>query len=401
MKITVNDCLKLPILFKATVVAGKGGLNRVVSGISVLETSNIIFDEYSYKSLGGELVVSGFITCYDDINGLLRCVESFSKSADAGLIIFYLGIYLKEIPEQVIRLADELDFPIIVMPKNRDDIPYSYVIYEVMQLIFENKLKSNAWQKDNYEIDAEFVKAILDEDKISLHRLSFYIKDKVENLRYMKYIHFKQDIVDNHELKKEVLNNIRQYYYKRSIKAYAAVYEDDIVVLITDKHDIQQDDVCDLMNNLEDISSSLDIAYLDGLDSLESIISAYKLCRYTIKSVPLIFKIKKYYLRHDLLFTEQCLNLIKEGESDIQYYLSILNKVKKYDASLYKTLESYAIDYNMNVAKTSESLFLHRNSVQYRLNKIKELIGNDKFEFPAINQLMIAMAIKRIRMNDK
>ncbi|MDY2737170.1 PucR family transcriptional regulator [Intestinibacter sp.] len=401
MKITVNDCLKLPILSKATVVAGKGGLNRVVSGISVLETSNIIFDEYSYKSLGGELVVSGFITCYDDINGLLRCVESFSKSADAGLIIFYLGIYLKEIPEQVIRLADELDFPIIVMPKNRDDIPYSYVIYEVMQLIFENKLKSNAWQKDNYEIDAEFVKAILDEDKISLHRLSFYIKDKVENLRYMKYIHFKQDIVDNHELKKEVLNNIRQYYYKRSIKAYAAVYEDDIVVLITDKHDIQQDDVCDLMNNLEDISSSLDIVYLDGLDSLESIISAYKLCRYTIKSVPLIFKIKKYYLRHDLLFTEQCLNLIKEGESDIQYYLSILNKVKKYDASLYKTLESYAIDYNMNVAKTSESLFLHRNSVQYRLNKIKELIGNDKFEFPAINQLMIAMAIKRIRMNDK
>ena len=401
MKITVNDCLKLPILSKATVVAGKGGLNRVVSGISVLETSNIIFDEYSYKSLGGELVVSGFITCYDDINGLLRCVESFSKSADAGLIIFYLGIYLKEIPEQVIRLADELDFPIIVMPKNRDDIPYSYVIYEVMQLIFENKLKSNAWQKDNYEIDAEFVKAILDEDKISLHRLSFYIKDKVENLRYMKYIHFKQDIVDNHELKKEVLNNIRQYYYNRSIKSYAAVYEDDIVVLITDKHDIQQDDVCDLMNNLEDISSSLDIAYLDGLDSLESIISAYKLCRYTIKSVPLIFKIKKYYLRHDLLFTEQCLNLIKEGESDIQYYLSILNKVKKYDASLYKTLESYAIDYNMNVAKTSESLFLHRNSVQYRLNKIKELIGNDKFEFPAINQLMIAMAIKRIRMNDK
>ena len=401
MKITVNDCLKLPILSKATVVAGEGGLNRIVSGISVLETSNIIFDEYSYKSLGGELVVTGFITCYDDINGILRCVESFSKSDDAGLIVFYLGIYLKEIPKKVIELADRLDFPIIVMPPHRDDIPYSYVIYEVMQLIFENKLKSNAWQKDNYEIDAEFVKAILDEDKISLHRLSFYINNKVEDLRYMKYIHFKQDIADDYELKKEVLNNIRSYYYNRSIKAYAAVYEDDIVVLITNKHNIQQEDVSHLIDNLGNLSLKLDIAYLDGLDSLESIISAYKLCKYTIKSVPLIFKIKKYYLRHDLLFTEQCLNLIKDGESDIQYYLSILNKVEECDTSLYKTLELYAIDYNMNVVKTSESLFLHRNSVQYRLNKIKELIGNDKFEFPAINQLMIAMAIKRIRMNDK
>ena len=401
MRITVKDCLKLPILSKAKVVAGEGGLNRVVSGISVLETSNVIFDEYSYSSLVGELVVTGFITCHEDISGMLRCIESFAKSSDAGLIIFYLGIYLKDIPQEMIDLADKLEFPIIVMPKNRDDIPYSYVIYEVMQLIFENKLKSNAWQKDNYEVDAEFVKAILDEDKISLHRLSFYINDKIEDFRYMNYIHFKPDITDNYDLKKEVLNNIRDYYYNKGIKAYAAVYEYDIVVLINDKYSMQQKDVSDLIDSLGDIGYKLDVAYLDGLDSLQSIISAYKLCKYTIKSVPLIFKIKKYYLRHDLLFTEQCLNLIKDGENDIQYYLSILNKVEKYDTSLYKTLESYAIDYNMNVVKTSENLFLHRNSVQYRLYKIKELIGNDKFEFPAVNQLIIAMAIKRIRMNDK
>ncbi|WP_455541933.1 PucR family transcriptional regulator [Intestinibacter sp.] len=400
MKITVNDCLKLPILSQATVVAGRGGLNRIVSGISVLETSNIIIDEQSYKTLGEELVVTGFITCFDDINGLKRCIESFAKTSDAGLIIFYLGIYLKEIPREVIELADNLDFPIIVMPKNRDDIPYSYVIYEVMQLIFENKLKSNAWQKDNYEIDAEFVQAILNEDKISLHRLSFYINDKVEDLKYMEYIHFSGS--NNNDLKKEVLSTVRDYYYRKNIKAYAAVYENDIVVLITDKFNIDQGNICELIDNLGDnIISEIDISYLDGLDSLDSIISAYKLCRHTIKSVSLIFKIKEYYLRHDLLFTEQCLNLIKDGESDIQYYLSILNKVEKYDIKLYETLESYAIDYNMNIIRTSESLFLHKNSVQYRLNKIKELIGNDKFEFPAINQLMIAMSIKRIRMNDK
>lgn len=44
-------------------------------------------------------------------------------------------------------------------------------------------------------------------------------------------------------------------------------------------------------------------------------------------------------------------------------------------------------------------MFLHKNTVQYRLNKIKEAIGSDIFEFPAINQLTIAIAIKRIRNN--
>ena len=166
MNITVNDCLQLPIMSAATVVAGSGGLNKNVLGISVLETSKTILNSDSYKGFGGELVVTGFISCYDDIESMLRCVELFAKGGDSGLIIFYVGIYLKEIPKEVCELADKLDFPIIMMPKNTDAIPYSYVIYEVMQLIFQKKLEANAWRKNSHEIDAEFVQSILDEDRM-------------------------------------------------------------------------------------------------------------------------------------------------------------------------------------------------------------------------------------------
>lgn len=398
MKITVNDCIKLPILSKANIVAGRGGLNRVVKGVSVLETSKTIIDNNSYSSLGEELVITGLTTCYEDIEGILRCIRLFAKGNDAGLVIFYVGIYLKKIPQEIIDLADELDFPIIVMPENRDDIPYSYVIYEVMECILRNKLINNAWSKSQYQIEEEFVQAILSEDKMTLHRLSFYINDKAEDLKYMIYLYIRDEKLKDINKKQEILDYIRSYYYQKNIKAYVGIYEHSIAIFIPKNINIEEEDTYDLFRYIQKKYKGISMSYLDGLDSLDSIISAYKLCRFTIKSVPFIFQTKNYYLRHHLLFTEQCINLIKESESDIQYYLSILNKVENYDVNLYKTLEVYTIDCDMNILKTSESLFLHKNSVQYRLNKIKELIGSDKFEFPAINQLIIAMSIKRIRM---
>lgn len=395
MNITVNDCLQLPIMSEATVVAGSGGLNKNVLGISVLETSKTILNSDSYKGFGGELVVTGFISCYDDIESMLRCVELFAKGGDSGLIIFYVGIYLKEIPKEVCELADKLDFPIIMMPKNTDAIPYSYVIYEVMQLIFQKKLEANAWRKNSHEIDAEFVQSILDEDRMSLHRLSFYIDDYPEDIRYMRYVYIEESFLK----KGELLDKIRRFYKDNNIKAYIGIYKNSIVILISKKSSLISDEIDKLYEYIDDIYERPIISHLDKLNSLEDIISAYKLCAFTMKEIKFIFKTKKYFNRHELLFTEQCINLIKDGESDIQYYLSIVNKVEKSDKNLYETLESYLIDYNTNIIKTSENMFLHKNTVQYRLNKIKEAIGSNIFEFPAINQLTIAIAIKRIRNN--
>lgn len=393
MNITVNDCMKLPIMSTATVVAGHGGLNKKVSGVSVLETSKTILNNESYSGFSGELVVTGFISCYDDIESMLRCIDVFAKGGDAGLIIFYVGIYLKEIPKEVCELADRLDFPIIVMPKNTDAIPYSYVIYEVMQLILQKKLEANAWKRDDHEVDAEFVQSILDEDRMSLHRLSFYIKDYPEDLRYMRYVYLEESFIN----KGELLDRIRRFYKDNHIKAYVGIYKKAIIILISKKSNLIKDEVYKLYEYIEDIYENPTISELEGLYSIEDIISAYKLCAFTIKEVPTIFKMKTIFNRHELLFTEQCINLMKEGERDIQYYLSMVSHLEKNDINLYDTLEGYLIDYNTNIVKTSENMFLHKNTVQYRLNKIKELMGNDLFEFPAINQLTIAIAIKRIR----
>ncbi len=59
-----------------------------------------------------------------------------------------------------------------------------------------------------------------------------------------------------------------------------------------------------------------------------------------------------------------------------------LAKILDYDsankAELIKTMEVY-LDCNENISKTAEKLYIHPNSVKYRLERIKEILGKDPF----------------------
>jgi DNA-binding PucR family transcriptional regulator len=47
--------------------------------------------------------------------------------------------------------------------------------------------------------------------------------------------------------------------------------------------------------------------------------------------------------------------------------------------------------------KTGELMFLHKNTVKYRIRTIKELIGSDITKMPGFYDLYLAAAINRLR----
>ena len=72
MSVTVSDLLKLPSLRQARVIGGAGGLKKVVSSISVLESTdpgvliNEVFHHNKYS--GSEIVITGFLNCVNDVD---------------------------------------------------------------------------------------------------------------------------------------------------------------------------------------------------------------------------------------------------------------------------------------------------------------------------------------------
>lgn len=143
MSVTVQDLLSLPSLRDSEVIAGKSGLSRIVASVSVLEYADPTFlqDELfnNNEFYGSEIVITAFANIKDDVEAQCANIRRLANVGEVGLILYYVGIFMPRVDKRLIKLADELDFTLICMPKNRMDFRYSEVICEIMEAIFRDQ----------------------------------------------------------------------------------------------------------------------------------------------------------------------------------------------------------------------------------------------------------------------
>ena len=143
MSVTVADMMKLPSLQGAKIIAGRKGLTRILSSVSVLEyadptfTQNALFDHIEFY--GNEIVITAFANIKDDVDAQCNNIRRLAEAGEVGIILYYVGILMPRVDARLAALADELDFTLILMPENRMDLRYSEVICEVMEAIFQDQ----------------------------------------------------------------------------------------------------------------------------------------------------------------------------------------------------------------------------------------------------------------------
>lgn len=157
MNVTVADCLRLPTLREAQLVAGAKGLDRAVSSVSVLEwpETNLLSDELI---VGNELVISALVTIKDDVARQCCVLRHLRSMGAAGLVLFYVGVFIPQIDDALIAVADEINLPLIAMPFGRMDFRYSDMITDIVEYmeVFQDKederrktFAVDAHQRDN------------------------------------------------------------------------------------------------------------------------------------------------------------------------------------------------------------------------------------------------------------
>ena len=111
MQISVSDILKRPLFQNAKVIAGKDGIGRQVKWAHVLEVK-----EFESLINGGELILTTGVGLQLDLPTQLKYVKRLIEKDVAGICI-ELGPYFSAIPEKIIQLANEYNFPLIVFEK--------------------------------------------------------------------------------------------------------------------------------------------------------------------------------------------------------------------------------------------------------------------------------------------
>ncbi len=143
MSITVADCLKLPSLREGIVIAGRGGLHHIVNNISVLEiTSKELLSHMRTEDEpinNFEICLTSFAGIADDVDAQCRLIQYLSDIGDVCLVVYYIGIVVREIHPDVIATADRLNFSLVIMPPGRTEFRYSEVIRDVCDLLFKDR----------------------------------------------------------------------------------------------------------------------------------------------------------------------------------------------------------------------------------------------------------------------
>lgn len=145
MSVTVADLLELPSLRQAKVIAGVGGITKIVSSISVLETADpkYLVDDLFQKGefFGSEIVITGFLNNPDDVDAQLISIKRLAEGGEIGLILFYVGVYMPKVDKRIIDFANKNDFVLIQMPALKS-LRYGEVISDVSEFIFNDRTKN-------------------------------------------------------------------------------------------------------------------------------------------------------------------------------------------------------------------------------------------------------------------
>jgi purine catabolism regulator len=123
---TVREIMTLPVLRGTSVLAGAAGVDRPVTGVNVMEVPDI---EAFVKS--GELLLT---TAYPVRERPERLVELLPVLAARGLAALAVKPmrYLDRFPDRLVAVADELAFPVLVLP---DDTSFNDVIGAVLAVV--------------------------------------------------------------------------------------------------------------------------------------------------------------------------------------------------------------------------------------------------------------------------
>jgi len=94
-----------------------------------------------------------------------------------------------------------------------------------------------------------------------------------------------------------------------------------------------------------------------------------------------------------------------KGESQQEFmektiYSTKNNKERKINETLLETLKAF-FDNNLSISKTSQVIYVHRNTLLYRLRRVKEITGLDPKKFDDAVQLRMALKMMTYQEGDK
>lgn len=370
-----------------TMIAGKKGLSNMVSWVHMIETQ-----EASTFLEGGEIAFTTGIGLNNSLS-ILDLVENIWKNKAAGVVL-NIGPFLENIPQEVIDFGDSHDFPIF-------SVPWKTHIAEIMRIFSYMITKS---EQANLEIAAAFKNAIFfpKQEELYVVPLSQHGFNTTWNY-YVCVIRITQanchSISQNRleSISLDIDNHLQHHKYKK----FAIFYNENQLVTITGNYTEKMMD-----SFSHDIYDYLSLCLQKNETFFISIGKCTKSIRCLYKSYHQALSIQNFLkneknnsnlLSYSNMGIYKLLLGIEDKEILEEYYEKTVQPLVDYDqknhSDLADVLWTY-LNHDGSVKDTADELFVHRNTINYKLNRAAEILDMNLSSLDVRLQLTLGFLLR-------
>ncbi len=364
MGFTIQDMMLISQeQYKMQFIAGSRGWSNSVSWVHMVEDTMII--QYFW---GKELAVTTGLG-FDTTEKLQKLIEHLIQRHASGLVI-NTGNYIHEIPQHLIDYCDENDFPLLTIPW---EIHLTDVIKDFSIRIF---MQGTA----DKEISGALIQAIerpANQEEYRQKLLPYFDVDGIFQVILITTDHLDEmDTVERQKLSYRV-----QVYLENITHNGNFMYYDSNFMLVV--NDITEQQVDEIVTGMVRRAKRRmpDIPFYVGVGSCMADISnlhvGYSRAKAAVQTAK---KRKKDLFYFDQMGLYRLLYMVDDNcllrEMAEEPLRPLLEYDQKHHANYVDTLELY-LKHNGSIQAVSEEMFTHRNTVIYRMNKIKELLGTN------------------------
>lgn|GEM_PF-2971195 len=395
-----RSIMNIPQCKRLKLLAGEEGLDRRLAWARAVSRS--VDNENIFP---GELVFLTGTQGEFDLSSMRDTLKMLAGKKAAGLVL-NTSVYKDIVPEEILELSDSLQFPLLKIPKEENIVE---VIQAICKKILDDKKRASSM--------TDLMKSLLfDKPSEYLAHMAVFFGYRTKLVYYGVVVdidHFKDYLGQKQITGEEEINKLKMTVMGILEDAMLR-YNKKILYLI----------------DSDSFLLMIPVAGKEAGGEVEIRMLGEKLCQTVAAKIPGMtvsvgignpcYKLEDF--KQSILEAKKSLQILKackrtnsvrcydelgvyrlffkvpDEEELLEIYYDTVGPLIEYDrennTELLRTLEIY-LEEDENISKAAQRMYLHRNTLKYRIAKIQEVLG---YNFENVNQLFnlrLAFKIKK------
>lgn len=373
-------CENASYLYGMRVIAGEDGTDNIVQWIHTLEDV-----EPAGFLHGGELVFTTGIA-QQGSGWILDFVKELYHREASGLVI-NIGPYIERVPDDVIDYCNCVNFPLL-------EVPWKTRLVDITR-DFSNQIIQNEKEEENL---SDTLKNIVFDPKSAQDNAHVLARNNFDIEGSFCLIGIDIDFLDRNIYRQKMFRShlLRSVERMDGTIAYFVSGQSIFIVL----NHFTEEEIHDLVNRMklqeESDTVRLKIAVGKNERGLEKLSASYQ-------KVCVLLRLARKNNTGPLYYEEFGVKklLLSVGDTEVlrEYYRDTLGVLERYDRendTNYMHLLREYLEKDGSVQALADAAFVHRNTINYQLNKIKRIIGHDFSTLESRFRLILAFHVQDI-----